>query len=280
MSDDHAAPALDPDDLDISRSEYVRELGEDRYVVSAGGGPPRAPRSGEPDEQRDATEDRTPERSGEQRTRSVAEEAEARVDVAPSDPKQGGGNEPGNRPESGSARSEPGGTGGATDADAGSPTSPPKRAAEPRRGVKRGAPTGRNAGSETDPAPGTGTKTGGDVDAAAVGRWLAESLSDTEYAYGFDATVTMNDEATRHRMVSNDVSAVFETLALWFARSAGGDDMPPERALAILLAEMEAEVTLPTVALEDAVARHGLSAEDSIGDLLAAAERENGLTLE
>lgn len=261
MSDDHA-PVLDPDDLDISKSEYVREIGQNRYVVSAGGRPPRAPRSEASDEPAPAE----PDQSDEPSTADASASAETTETLPrgeqPTESEPQGRSERSTEPD---ASRQP-----TSSDDADHPHEPPKRDATPRQGVKRGAPS-RGGGAGTD---------SGEVDAAAVGRWLAESLSDTAFEYGFDATLSVDDETTRHRMVSNDVSTTFETLALWFARSAAGDDMPPERALGILLAEMDGEVTLPTAALQRAVARHGLSAEDSIGDLVAAAERENGLRLD
>lgn len=210
MSEDHSDPALDPDELDIGASEYVRELGEDRYVVSAGAGPPRAPSS---------------------------ESSTQKGDVETEQPNQASATED-----------------------------------TPQRGANGDVDVpGDGAGSSADTA---------EVDASTVGRWLAASFSDTESAYGFDATLSVEDETTRHRIVSNDVAATFETLVRRFARSAAGDDMTPERALGILFAEMEDGVVLPTAALERAVERHGLSTTDSIGELLAAANRENGLTID
>ncbi|QLG61017.1 DUF7500 family protein [Halorarum salinum] len=256
MTDDVGDPALDPDDLDISKSEYVRELGEDRYVVSPGRAPPREPRSEPAEEPRPA--DRP--------TESSRSDASAGTPAAESPPRPVDDREDSTDT---TTKPEPSRTGEPTDGEV-DPSDPPKRDATPRTDVKRGAPSRRTSRDDAS----------AEVDAAAVGRWLAESLADAEFEYGFDATLSIEDEAVRHRMVSNDVTTTFETLALWFSRAAAGEGMTPERALGILLAEMDAGVTLPAVALRRAVDRHGLTAEDSIGDLLRAAEEEDGLTLE
>ncbi|WP_129115110.1 DUF7500 family protein [Halegenticoccus tardaugens] len=109
----------------------------------------------------------------------------------------------------------------------------------------------------------------GDVDAAAVGRWLAGSLSHDGFAYGFDATLKVDGSISRHRLVSNDVAATFETLLLWYARQVG-DDTPPEKVLGILLAESDLPIALPPRALHAVLRHYGLDRDDPIADLLAA----------
>lgn len=116
-----------------------------------------------------------------------------------------------------------------------------------------------------------------DVDAAT--EWVAESIRAADVEYGFDATVKVDGSVAHARSGSNDVVETFETLLSWYARQVD-DDAPPAETLGILLAEADAEVTVPTAALRRAVARAGLSAEDSVGDLLAASGRENGLRLD
>ena len=274
MSDDHAGPALDPDDLDISKSEYVRPLGENRYVVSAGARPPRVPPVTE-SERSDDTAQGSPDDTGSTEPTDATTPAETQADTATTGTPTAGSSDRTSRPASPQTPQdntpEPTPDTGVSP-QSGPPTTPPKQDATPRQGVKRGAPS-RDGSPSTD---------SDDIDAAAVGRWLAESLSNTEFAYGFDATLSVEDEAVRHRMVSNDVTTTFETLALWFARAAAGDDadVPPERALGILLAEMDGEVTLPAAGLRKALDHHDLDPDDSIADLLAAVDRDGGLTLD
>jgi hypothetical protein len=74
------------------------------------------------------------------------------------------------------------------------------------------------------------------------------------------------------------VVTTFENLLTWYVREVGRDT-PVEEALGILLLEASVPVQFPTDALESVVEREGLSADDSVADLLAAVERRGGLRL-
>lgn len=115
------------------------------------------------------------------------------------------------------------------------------------------------------------------ADPKAVSRWLAESMTDNGFDYGFDTTLKFDGSVVRHRMVSNDVVTTFETLMLWYARQVG-DDTPVEKTLGILLAESEIPVRYPTKALEETLERYGLSTDDSIADLVDAVDDADGLS--
>ncbi|SDM17843.1 hypothetical protein SAMN04487949_1161 [Halogranum gelatinilyticum] len=115
------------------------------------------------------------------------------------------------------------------------------------------------------------------VDAQAVSEWLAESMTDNGFDYGFDATLKFDGSVVRHRMVSNDVVTTFETLMLWYARQIGGDT-PVEETLGILLAESDMPITFPKRSLVGLLRRHGLSGDDSIADLVAAIDDADGVT--
>ncbi|MWV63677.1 hypothetical protein GRS48_02390 [Halorubrum sp. JWXQ-INN 858] len=145
------------------------------------------------------------------------------------------------------------------------------------------APAEQKRAAERDP---TSDAIGGDpaggsaeVDRRAVSRWLATSFDGDGFAYGFDATLHTEGDTTRHRMVSNDVTATFDTLVSWFANNAGSDASPSE-ALGLLLVASDTPVDLPPVAITRFAAREGLSADDSIGDLVRAAEEAGGLRIE
>ena len=147
------------------------------------------------------------------------------------------------------------------------------------RGGRAGArdPPARERASGSENVPRGAPRDG--LDSAAVRRHLARSLSEPDFDYGFDATLTADGETSRHRMVSDDLPTTFETLVTWFAQSVGGDTSP-ERALGLLLTKSDATVELPPDLIRKAAVEHGLSADDSIGELLRAAKEEGSITME
>ncbi|SNR45029.1 DUF7500 family protein [Halorubrum vacuolatum] len=152
----------------------------------------------------------------------------------------------------------------------------PKHASErePTGADPRASTAGGGGGHRARPATASG-----EVDRRAVSRWLASSFDDDGFAYGFDATLHARGETSRNRMVSNDVTDTFDALVSWFAANAGGDSPPPE-ALGLLLVAADTPVEIPTVALKRFAASEGLSPDDSIADLIRAAEEAGGLRLE
>jgi len=74
-----------------------------------------------------------------------------------------------------------------------------------------------------------------------VSRWLASSFDDDGFTYGIDATLHVDGDTTRQRMVSNDVTATFDSLVSWFASNAGPSSPTPE-ALGLLLVASETTV--------------------------------------
>ena len=172
MSNDADDRPLDSTDLDVTDDESIRPLGDDRFVVATGSGPPRDP----------------------------------------------------------------------SDDDADVPPSP-----------------------DTDPD-------------GAADRRRAEALLTSGDDYGFDAVFAADGRAARGRATSDDVAETFGALLSWFARSAGGDS-PPAETLGLLLAATDTPVTLPERAVREALVRHDLSPDDSVGDLLAAVRDDGGLRL-
>lgn len=312
MSDDapRGNPGVDPDDLDISKSEYVRELGDDRYVVSPGRRPPPVPQESDVDGDvpgGDAAERRP--------TDSLPSADDVREGLAPEDAQQSSSTDrrrressrPADSPSSSenqstaadaapSSRESPRQPSGPAGSDDGLPTDPTAssgdgpasdstatRSADPSTSADRAteSTSDRPASHERRGAPrGGGDATGApaDLDAGAVGQWLAASLADTEFSYGFDATLSLDGRTARHRMASDDVGETFETLVTWFADAAGGDT-PPEDALGILLAGMDEGPRIPPNAVRAALARLGLSRDDTVEDLLTALDRAGGLQL-
>lgn len=177
--------ALDPDDLDIGDDEHVRELDDNRYVVSPDD--PIAPADRE---------------SGHATTESLRADASARTDAA-----------------------------GAPDA------------------------------ALTDDR---------------VHAYLQEQLATADTAYALDVTARFDDSVGHHRLRSDDVVAAFESLLLWCARQLD-DRTAAESVLGILLTESNLAVRYPPGTLSALAAEHGLDAEDTVADLLAAAGDGNGV---
>jgi hypothetical protein len=116
------------------------------------------------------------------------------------------------------------------------------------------------------------------LDRRAVRAWLVEDLGGTESRYGFDMTATFDDAVRHRRMVSNDVVTIFESLVLWYAQQIDAET-PVEEVLGILLWESNVPVRYPARSLERLVESTDLDAGDSIADLLAAVEAEDGVQL-
>ena len=172
---------------------------------------------------------------------------------------------------------------GFTSADPASPAErrppgadPQANAAAPGRG--RGEPEGGRGGRSGQGERG-GRRPAAEVDRQAVSRWLASSFDGDGFTYGIDATLHADGDTTRQRMVSNDVTATFDSLVTWFASNAGPSSPTPE-ALGLLLVASETTVDVPPVAIKRFAASQGLTASDSIGDLVRAAEEANGFRIE
>ena len=111
-----------------------------------------------------------------------------------------------------------------------------------------------------------------------VSQFLAESLTSTETAYGFDATVNIEGSVKRGRMSSDDVAETLEGLLRWYA-SQTTDEMEPEAALGIILAGSTLEVEYPVQSVYALLKRYELQPDDSISDLLSAIREEGSFTV-
>ncbi|OYR56407.1 hypothetical protein DJ73_00125 [Halorubrum sp. Ea1] len=172
---------------------------------------------------------------------------------------------------------------GFTSADPASPAErqppgadPQANAAAPGRG--RGEPEAGRGGRSGQGERG-GRRPAAEVDRQAVSRWLAGSFDGDGFTYGIDATLHADGDTTRQRMVSNDVTATFDSLVTWFASNAGPSSPTPE-ALGLLLVASETTVDVPPVAIKRFAASQGLTASDSIGDLVRAAEEAGGFRIQ
>jgi hypothetical protein len=214
---------LSPEELDISESEHVEQLDEDRFVVS-------------PD---------------------------ARVDSTPSDTRQGASSGP-ERPQP-DPEPEP------------DPEPDPAQARDPSHTQDSDPSHAQDSDPShaRDPEP---EQRGTDLSQERVHRWLRESFVDNSSRYGFDVTATFDGSVNQRRMASNDVVTIFESLVLWYAQQVDSDT-PVEEILGILLMEANVPVRYPPESLKHMVKSAGLGPEDTIADLLAAAEEKEGLEL-
>ena len=123
--------------------------------------------------------------------------------------------------------------------------------------------------SSPDPAHGA-------LDAEAVHGWLADRLQDADSRYGFDLTAVFEGQIVRQELLSDDVTATFENLLVWYAQHVGGDT-PVEDVLGILLARSRAPIRVPPNAVRDIAGAYGLEGTDRLEDLFAAIDRDGGL---
>ncbi|WP_050033243.1 DUF7500 family protein [Halorubrum halophilum] len=272
---DHDAPAADsdampadPDELDFTDDESVVEIGESRYVVGTNGRPNI--RRAQPDQRPgDDTGFTSADPANPEERRPPDPGGGGAGGGAGTDAPRGAGGQPqaGNagRPQGGAGQPQNGGAGRSqeTRAQGGAPANPQQGAANLQQGAAnsqqgRGAP---------------------EVDRQSVSRWLASSFDDDGFTYGIDATLHVDGDTTRQRMVSNDVTATFDSLVTWFASNAGPSSPTPE-ALGLLLVASETTVDVPPVAIKRFAASQGLTASDSIGDLVRAAEEADGFRIE
>ncbi len=111
-----------------------------------------------------------------------------------------------------------------------------------------------------------------------VHRWLRESFENGGSRYGFDVTAAFDGSVSQRRMASNDVVTIFESLILWYAQQVD-NDTPVEEILGILLMEANVPIRYPPESLKSLVKSTGLGPEDTIADLLAAVDEDDGVQL-
>lgn len=116
------------------------------------------------------------------------------------------------------------------------------------------------------------------LDDATVHEWLAENMDGGNSRYGFDVTAKFDGSVSQQRMVSNDIITVFESLMLWYARQVDGST-PVEEVLGILLSESNVPVRYPPESLKKLVKSSDCSPDDSIAELLATVEGDDGVQL-
>lgn len=111
-----------------------------------------------------------------------------------------------------------------------------------------------------------------------VHEWLRRSFENGGSRYGFDVTAAFDGSVSQRRMASNDVVTIFESLMLWYAQQVD-NDTPVEEILGILLMEANVPVRYPPESLKNLVKSTGLGPDDTIADLLAAVDEDDGVQL-
>ena len=162
-----------------------------------------------------------------------------------------------------------------SDADRASRSQPePEGVPEPQPGPGSD-PEPQPRQSRNDGASGANSE---ELSQEAVHQWLRESFADSPSRYGFDVTATFDGSVGQRRMASNDVVTIFESLLLWYAQQVDSDT-PVEESLGILLMESSVPIRYPPQSLEQLVKSSDLGPDDTIADLLAAVNEEDGVKL-
>ena len=98
---------------------------------------------------------------------------------------------------------------------------------------------------------------------------MARYVSDQDAEYGFVLTAAIDGEVDHLEHDSDDVADAFGDLARWYVSQIDADTDPAE-ALGILLLASETPVSFPAKSLAPVLKQHGLTVDDSIGDLVEA----------
>jgi hypothetical protein len=143
---------------------------------------------------------------------------------------------------------------------------------EPQQPAKRDQPSGSERPQQSR------QQRERDLSREEVHEWLRESFAHGGSRYGFDVTAAFDGSVSQRRMASNDVVTIFESLILWYAQQVD-NDTPVEEILGILLMEANVPVRYPPESLKNLVKSTGLGPDDTIADLLAAVDEDDGVQL-
>lgn len=127
-------------------------------------------------------------------------------------------------------------------------------------------------------AQGGQMRQGEEITREEVHQWLRNSFANGGSRYGFDVTAIFDGQVSQRRMASNDVVTIFESLVLWYAQQVD-NNTPVEEILGILLMEANVPIRYPPASLKKLVKSTGLGPDDTIADLLAAVDEDNGVEL-
>lgn len=109
-----------------------------------------------------------------------------------------------------------------------------------------------------------------------VKRWISANLERTDSQYAYRLAAKTGDDISHQQLASDDIGMAFDGLLMWYAQQVG-DGTAVEDTLGILLAESNIRVRFPVAGMVAYLERHGLSPDDSIGELLAVIRDHDGL---
>lgn len=132
--------------------------------------------------------------------------------------------------------------------------------------------------AENTPQPASDPPAYSELTEEVVHEWLADHFEGRQSRYAFDVTATFEGSVSQRQMASNDVVTIFESLMLWYAQQIDSNT-PVEEVLGILLMEANVPVRYPPESVRNLVKSTGLGPDDSIRDLLAAIEDDDGVQL-
>jgi hypothetical protein len=100
---------------------------------------------------------------------------------------------------------------------------------------------------------------------------MARYVSDRNADHGFAVTAAFEGTVTQRERFSDDVATAFGDLVRWYADQVDAET-PPAEVLGILLLASDVDVAFPTKVLAPVLKTHGLTPDDSIGELIEALE--------
>lgn len=109
-----------------------------------------------------------------------------------------------------------------------------------------------------------------------VKRWISANLERTDSQYAYRLAAKTGDDISHQQLASDDIGMAFDGMLMWYAQQVG-DGTAVEDTLGILLAESNIRVRYPVAGMLAYLERHDLSADDSIGELLAVIRDHEGL---
>jgi hypothetical protein len=100
-------------------------------------------------------------------------------------------------------------------------------------------------------------------------RQMARYVSDAETSHGIAVTAAFEGEVSQRECFSDDIATAFGDVVRWYTDRVDAD-VPPARVLGILLLASDTDVAFPTKVLAPILRSHGLTTDDTIGDLVEA----------